>query len=222
MDNRVRARCEMGVLEQISKSLQQGDDEKVFELTKQAIENDIPPGDILDNGLIAGMDVIGERFRKHEIFLPEVLLAAKAMYAGMDQLKPLLIEEGVPSMGKVAIGTVHGDLHDIGKNLVGIMLKGAGFDVIDLGKDVVAEKFVEAAEQEDAVVIGMSTLLTTTMPVMKNVVELLKEKGLDKSIKTIVGGAPVTQEFADEIDADAYAYDAAKAVECVKTLVEVK
>jgi len=222
MDNRVRARCEMGVLEQISKSLQQGDDEKVFELTKQAIENDIPPGDILDNGLIAGMDVIGERFRKHEIFLPEVLLAAKAMYAGMDQLKPLLIEEGVPSIGKVAIGTVHGDLHDIGKNLVGIMLKGAGFDVIDLGKDVVAEKFVEAAEQEDAVVIGMSTLLTTTMPVMKNVVELLKEKGLDKSIKTIVGGAPVTQEFADEIDADAYAYDAAKAVECVKTLVEVK
>jgi 5-methyltetrahydrofolate--homocysteine methyltransferase len=212
----------MGVLEQISKFLQQGDDEKVFELTKQAIENDIPPGDILDNGLIAGMDVIGERFKKHEIFLPEVLLAAKAMYAGMDQLKPLLIEEGVPSMGKVAIGTVHGDLHDIGKNLVGIMLKGAGFDVIDLGKDVVAEKFVETAEQEDVVVIGMSTLLTTTMPVMKNVVELLKEKGLDKSIKTIVGGAPVTQEFANEIDADAYAYDAAKAVECVKVLVEVK
>ncbi len=212
----------MGVLEQISDCLRRGDDGKVFELTKQAIETGLPPRDILDKGLIAGMDVVGEQFQKHEIFLPEVLLAARAMYAGMDQLKPLLVEEGIPSIGRVAIGTVHGDLHDIGKNLVGIMLKGAGFEVIDLGKDVPAEEFVDAAEKEDAKVIGMSALLTTTMPVMRKVVDLLKERGLDKSIKTIIGGAPVTQEFAREIDADAYAYDAAKAVECVKALVKEK
>ncbi|MFQ6116196.1 MAG: B12-binding domain-containing protein, partial [bacterium] len=138
----------MNILEQISEFLQQGDDERVFELTRQTIEQNISPKDILDSGLIAGMNVIGEQFAKHEIFLPDVLLAAKAMYAGMKQLEPLLIKEGIPRRGKIVIGTVHGDLHDIGKNLVGIMLRGAGFEVIDLGKDVSAEKFVETAKNE--------------------------------------------------------------------------
>jgi 5-methyltetrahydrofolate--homocysteine methyltransferase len=209
----------MEILIQIAERLQKGDDEKVFELTRQAIENGISPGDILDSGLIAGMNIIGEQFKKHEIFLPDVLLAARAMYAGMDQLKPLLIEEGIPSVGRVAIGTVHGDLHDIGKNLVGIMLKGAGFDVVDLGKDVPADRFVSAVVEEDVRVIGMSALLTTTMPVMNRVIDLLRERGLDRSVRTIVGGAPVTEEFARAIGADAYAYDAANAVDRVKELI---
>ena len=209
----------MDILNQISESLQQGDDEEVFELTKKAIGKEIHPKDILDNGLIAGMNIVGEQFKKHEIFLPDVLMAAKAMYAGMDQLKPLLITEGIPSRGKVVIGTVHGDLHDIGKNLVGIMLKGAGFEVIDLGKDVPAEKFVETAKRENAGLIGMSALLTTTMQTMKEVIEILKKIDPEGKIKTIIGGAPLSKEFADEIGADAYAYDAANAVECVKRMI---
>lgn len=206
----------MKVLKQISDFLQRGDEEKVFELTNQAIENNLAPKEILDTGLIAGMNIVGERFRKHEIFLPDVLQAARAMYAGMDQLKPLLIKEGISSSGKIVIGTVQGDLHDIGKNLVGIMLRGVGIEVIDLGKDVLAEKFVESALQEEAQVIGMSALLTTTMPSMKRVIDLLEEKDLKGTIKTLIGGAPASQEYAREIGADAYAYDAAKAVEWVK------
>jgi len=209
----------MSLLEQISTSLQQGEDKQVFELTKKAIEGGVPVKEILDNGLIAGMNIIGEQFRKHEIFLPEVLLAARAMYAGMDQLKPLIVKEGIPSIGKVVLGTVQGDLHDIGKNLVGIMLKGAGFEIIDLGKDVPPEEFVETAVREGAEVIGMSTLLTTTTPMMTQVIELLKEKGLDSTIKTIVGGAPVSEELARGIGADSYGYDAANAVERVKELM---
>ncbi len=209
----------MSLLEQISTSLQQGEDKQVFELTNEAIAEGIPAKEILDNGLIAGMDIIGEQFRKHEIFLPEVLLAARAMYAGMDQLKPLFAKEGIPSIGKVVLGTVQGDLHDIGKNLVGIMLKGAGFDIIDLGKDVPPEEFVETAVREGAEVIGMSTLLTTTTPMMTQVIELLKEKGFDSTIKTIVGGAPVSEELARDIGADSYGYDAASAVDRVKELI---
>jgi len=212
----------MEVLEQISGLLQQGDDEQVLELTGKAIAQNIPPKDILDEGLISGMNVVGERFKNHEIFLPEVLLAARAFYAGMDQLKPLLIKDDIPDLGKIVIGTVQGDLHDIGKNLVGIMLRGAGFEVIDLGKDIPAEKFVETAKAEQAEIIGMSALLTTTQPAMKTVIELLREQGLNAKIRTIVGGAPVSKEFAREIGADAYAYDAASAVECVKQLMEVE
>jgi 5-methyltetrahydrofolate--homocysteine methyltransferase len=163
--------------------------------------------------------VVGERFKNHDMFLPEVLLAARAMYAGMDELKPLLLKEGIPTIGKVVIGSVHGDLHDIGKNLVGIMLKGAGFEVIDLGNDVPPEKFVETAEQEGASVIGMSALLTTTMSVMKNVVELIAERGLE--IKTIVGGAPVSRDFATDIGADSYGFDGINAVDEVKRLCNV-
>ena len=209
----------MEVLVQLSEALQQGNSGKVLEYTRKAIKQDIAPKEILDNGLIAGMNVIGEQFGRHEIFLPEVLLAAKAMYAGMDELKPLLIKDNVPSRGKVVLGSVQGDLHDIGKNLVGIMLKGAGFEVSDLGKDVPPEKFVQTALDEGAHLIGMSALLTTTAPVMKEVTTLLKDQGLSGNIKTIVGGAPITETFARDIGADAYAYDAAKAVEKVRELL---
>ncbi len=209
----------MDVLKEISESLQQGDDEKVSALTRQAIEEKIPPKEILDKSLIGGMNIIGEKYKAHEIFLPQVLLAAKAMYAGMDLLKPMFIKGGMPTMGKVVIGSVQGDLHDIGKNLVGIMLKGAGFEVIDLGNNVPPDKFVETAKKEGANVIGMSTLLTTTMPVMKITVGLLKEEGLEGRIKTIIGGAPVSKEFAQKIGADAYGYDSTNAVESVKKLI---
>ncbi|MFC2135859.1 corrinoid protein [Bacteroidota bacterium] len=211
----------MEILELISVNLQQGDDEEVASLTKTAIDQNIPPKQILDEGLIKGMSVIGEQFRNHEIFLPEVLMAAKAMHAGTDLLKPLFIKNDIPSLGKVIIGTVHGDLHDLGKNLVAIMLKGAGFEVIDLGKDVPPEKFIETALNENAKVIGMSALLTTTMVNMQKVTDLLKEKGLHGKIKTIIGGAPVTKQYALDIGADAYAYDAAIAVESIKELAGV-
>ena len=211
----------MDLLQQLSDFLQKGDEKQVFDLTKQAIEQNIPPEDILNKGLIGGMNVIVELFRDHEIFLPDVLLAAKAMYAGMDQLKPLLIKAGIPSKGKVVIGTVQGDLHDIGKNLVSIMLKGAGFDVIDLGNDVPAEKFITTAEQENAPIIGMSALLTTTMPAMKQVTDLVKEKNLQNKIKTIVGGAPLSEQAATELGADAYGFDAANAVVRVTGLLGV-
>ena len=208
----------MELLESIAKNLENGEDEKVLELTKKAIEQKVPPQEILDNGLIAGMNVVGGRFKNHDIFLPEVLLAAKAMYAGMDELKPLMIEKGIQSIGKVVIGSVRGDLHDIGKNLVGIMLKGSGFEVIDLGNDVAPDKFIETAEKEGASVIGMSALLTTTMSVMKEVVDLLMERGLSGKVRTIVGGAPISSDFAKDIGADAHGFDGVNAVEEVKRL----
>ncbi len=209
----------MDLLSEMSEALQKGDDAKVGELTQKAIDEGMQPKVVLDNGLIAGMDVIGKRFRNHEIFLPDVLLSARAMYAGMDLLKPLFLQDEVPSIGKVVLGTVQGDLHDIGKNLVGIMLKGAGFEIVDLGKDVPPEVFVNTAEKEEAGIIGMSTLLTTTAPAMIRVIEILRERGLDGRIKTIVGGAPVSQDLAKEIGADAYGYDAANAVDSVKDMV---
>ena len=189
----------MDVLQQINESLQRGEDQKVAELTQQAIDAGVPPKQILNEGLLAGMDVVGRKFGAHEIFLPEVLLSARAMNAGMDLIKPLLIAGDAPSLGKVVIGTVKGDLHDIGKNLVGIMLKGAGFEVIDLGADVAAERFVEAAEKEGASVVGLSALLTTTMTGMKDVVELVRDKGLQGKVKIVVGGAPVSEQFARDI-----------------------
>lgn len=207
------------ILKEISTYVTQGNNGEVTTLTKQAIERKIPAKDILDKALIEGMNIIGEKYKVHEIFLPDVLLAAKAMYAGMDILKPLFLKGEIPTLGKVVIGSVQGDLHDIGKNLVGIMLKGAGFDVIDLGNNVLPEQFVETAKKENASVIGMSALLTTTMPVMKTVVDILKKEGLTGSIKTIIGGAPVSENFACEIGADAYGYDSANAVERVKKLI---
>lgn len=209
----------MELLQNISESLQKGDHLAVAELTNEAIKQDLSPKVILDDGLIAGMTVVGDLFKRHKIFLPHVLLAAKAMYAGLDLIKPLMIKSGIKTVGKVVIGSVKGDLHDIGKNLVGIMLKGAGFDVIDLGNDVSPENFVETARREKANAIGMSALLTTTMPGMKDVVDLLKKEGLYGIIKVVVGGAALTEEFAREIGADAYAYDGIKAVETIKSFI---
>jgi 5-methyltetrahydrofolate--homocysteine methyltransferase len=211
----------MDVLQQISESLQRGEDKKVAELTRQAIDQGLVAGQILNEGLLAGMDVVSTRFGANEIFLPEVLLAARAMNAGMTLINPLLIADEVRSLGKVVIGTVKGDLHDIGKNLVGVMLKGAGFEVIDLGANVAPERFVETAEAEGAQVVGLSALLTTTMAGMKDVVSLLRDRGLDGRVKVIVGGAPLSQAFADSIGADGYGYDASNAVTLVKRLTGV-
>jgi len=210
----------MEILENIAKSLMAGDDKKITEQVAQAIEEGIPTTQILDDGLIAGMNVVGVRFRNHDMFLPEVLLSARAMTAGVTLLKPLLIAEEVPSRGKVVLGSVQGDLHDIGKNLVGIMLEGAGFEVVDLGIDVPPEKFINAAIAEDASVIGLSSLLTTTMDIMKGVVNLVGERGLSDKVQVIVGGAPLSEEFAQSIGAQGYAYDAANAVEKVISLMK--
>jgi 5-methyltetrahydrofolate--homocysteine methyltransferase len=207
-------------LTEIANAVIEGNHARVGELTHAALDEGTPPKVVLDDGLIAGMNVVGDRFRVHDIFLPDVLLAAKAMYAGMDTIRPLLIRDGVPTGPKVVIGTVRGDLHDIGKNLVGIMLRGAGFEVIDLGNDVAPERMVETAKTEGARLIGMSALLTTTMPVMREVVERVKNEHLD-NIKIIVGGAPLSAAFATDIGADAYGFDAANAVELVKDMVGV-
>jgi len=211
----------MDVLREIDDSLQRGEDQKVAELTRRAIDEGLTASQILNEGLLAGMSVVGKKFGAHEIFLPEVLLSARAMHAGIEVLKPLMIAEDVPSIGKVVIGTVKGDMHDIGKNLVGIMLRGAGFDVVDLGSDVPADRFVDSAVAEGASVIGMSALLTTTMTGMKKVVDLIRERGLDGDIKVIVGGAPLSKAFAAEIGAAGYGYDATSAVTLVKELTGV-
>ena len=209
----------MDLFLQIANTLENGDDQTVSRLTNVALENGAEAGEILDQALLAGMNVISEKFKAREIFLPDVLLAARAMNAGMELLKPFLTQSEQAGIGKVVIGTVKGDLHDIGKNLVGVMLKGAGFEVIDLGKDVAAELFVETAVKEQAEVIGLSALLTTTMPVMKDVVALLREKNQTDRIKVIVGGAPASEDFAKEIGAQAYAFDAASAVDRIKQLI---
>jgi len=199
----------------IQDALIRGDDAGVRRLTEEALASGRDPREVLNGALIAGMGVVGDRFRARDIFLPDVLLAARAMNAGLDLLKPRLEGAGIPSRGTIVIGTVEGDLHDIGKNLVGILLRGAGFEVIDLGHDVSPESFVRAAREHHAGVVGMSALLTTTMPVMGRVLAALKEGGL-AHVKTIVGGAAVSEAFARQIGADAYGYDAARAVEIVR------
>jgi 5-methyltetrahydrofolate--homocysteine methyltransferase len=208
-------------MELLAEALERGDDAAVRERTQAAIRGGRVPASILKEGLLRGMGVVGEQFRTHQIFLPEVLLAARAMYAGLDLLKPLLLRDNIPMLGKVVIGTIRGDLHDIGKNLVGIMLQGAGFEVIDLGKDVPPARFVETAIEQEAPVIGMSALLTTTMVGMKEVVEILRARRCQGKIKTIVGGAPVSADFAREIGANDYAFDAASAVTHIKALLGV-
>jgi len=210
----------MTILTEIAEGLERGEDERVSQLVREAIARQTLPSEILNDGLLAGMARVGEQFRLREIFLPDVLMAARAMYAGLDLLRPLLARDGVPTAGRVVLGSVKGDLHDIGKNLVGIMLQGAGFEVIDLGHDVPADRFVDTAEARGASVIGLSALLTTTMPVMKDVVDLVRTRGLAGRVHVIVGGAPVSEKWAREIGADAYGYDAANAVERVRTLVK--
>jgi 5-methyltetrahydrofolate--homocysteine methyltransferase len=209
----------MAELKELSEALQQGDMEKVKSVTAQALENGRPPEQILSEGLIAGMDVLGAKFKNNEVFLPEVLMAARAMHAGLDILKPKLTETGAKPAGRIALGTVKGDLHDIGKNLVGIMFQGAGFEVHDLGTDVSSEKFVQAVEEEGVHIVGMSALLSTTMPSMRKSIEALHRAGLAKKVKIMVGGAPVTQRYADEIGADGYAPDAASAVDVARKLI---
>jgi 5-methyltetrahydrofolate--homocysteine methyltransferase len=204
-------------LNAISEALQKGKADDVKNLVSQALEEKTDAKKVLEEGLIAGMDIIGGRFKRNEIYIPEGLIAARAMHAGMSVLEPILAESGVKMIGKLAIGTVKGDLHDIGKNLVAMMYKGAGFDVMDLGVDVPAEKFVQATD-DGADIVGLSALLTTTMVQMKNVLESLKEKG--SKAKAIIGGAPVTQNYCDEIGADGYAADAATAVEIGKALIK--
>ena len=185
-------------------------------LTQEAIDEGLDPTKILGEGLTAGMDVVGVRFKNNEFYVPEVLIAARAMSAAMVLLEPLLAASGAKPAGVVVLGTVKGDLHDIGKNLVGMMLKGGGFKVVDAGIDVAPEVFVEKATESQAHVVALSALLTTTMPQMKNVVDAIKEAGVD--VKTMIGGAPVTQEYADEIGADGYAPDAASAVDKAREL----
>jgi 5-methyltetrahydrofolate--homocysteine methyltransferase len=207
----------MADLNEISLMVQKGNFKEVERLTREALQEGVSAQDVLDGGLIVGMSVIGERFKKNEIYVPEVLLAARAMKAGMGLLKPILVDTGVEPIGRVVLGTVKGDQHDIGKNLVGMMLEGAGFEVIDLGVDTTSEKFVGAAKEKRADIVGMSALLTTTMLHMKTVIEALKSGGV--TVKTMVGGAPVTQRFADEIRADAFGSDAAVAVDKAKELI---
>ena len=209
----------MDILSELAENLRLGEDDAVRAGTQAALAVGLAPDDILRNGLLAGMAVVGEEFGRREIFLPDVLLAARAMQAGMEVLRPHLARDGAPPAGRVVLGTVRGDLHDIGKNLVGILLRGAGYEVIDLGTDVPAERFLEAAESSGARVIGLSALLTTTMPRMAEVVALVRGSGLSGQVKVIVGGAPVTQAFADEIGADGWGFDADSAVRRVKALV---
>jgi 5-methyltetrahydrofolate--homocysteine methyltransferase len=209
----------MEILQKISEELQKGNYQEVPKLIQEALNAKIPPAKILSDGLVAGMDIVGDKFRRDELFMPEVLISAKAMQAGMNILRPKLIEAGVKLAGKIVVGTVKGDLHDIGKNLVGMLMEGAGFQVIDLGIDVPSEKFVEAVKSQKPNVLGLSALLTTTMPKMKEVVESLVEAGIRQSLKVMVGGAPVTEKFAKDIGADGYAPDAASAVEKARELI---
>jgi len=210
----------MADLVAISQALQNGSTPKVKKLVQAAVEEGVPAEQILTEGLISGMSEIGELFKNNEVYVPEVLISARAMYAGLDILRPLLSEEGVEPLGTVAVGTVTGDLHDIGKNLVAMMLEGAGFKVINLGVDVKPEQFVDAVANQGAQVLALSALLTTTMPAMAQVLDALKAAGLRDKCKVMVGGAPVTQGYADEIGADGYAADAASAATLAKELIK--
>lgn len=206
-------------LKELSEALFRGDVSRVKELTQLALREEVEPREILEQGLIKGMDVVGEKFKNNEIFLPEVLLASQAMYGGLELLQPHLIKSGVEAIGKVIIGTVKGDLHDIGKNLVTMMLRGGGFEVIDLGKDVYPEKFLVAIQKHQPDIVGLSALLTTTMMGMTEVITALEKAGLRDKVKVMIGGAPVTQEFADEIGAEGYAPNAASAVDKARELI---
>lgn len=208
------------ILQDIKDALMKGDRAKVSEFTKSALESGIAVKDILDKGLVAGMEIIGGKFKANEIFIPEVLISAKAMHAGMSLLEPHFVKCGIKPVGKVVIGTVKGDLHDIGKNIVSMMFKGACFEVTDLGIDVPVEKFVEAIRKEPIDVIAMSSLLTTSMNAMRDTVIALANSGLRDKVRIMVGGAPITQDFADSIGADAYAKDAASAVDKAKEILK--
>ena len=209
----------MSLLDNLRQNVIDGSADEVEGLVKQAIDQGLPPDRILNEGLISAMAEVGQLFERGEFYVPEMLIAARAMKAGLALLRPRLAEANVQAIGKVVIGTVQGDLHDIGKNLVGMMLEGAGFEVIDLGTDVSPQKFVEAVQAHQPDLIGCSALLTTTMPKMKVVVEALKDAGLRDNVKVMIGGAPVTDKYAAEIGADIYASDAASAATRAKQAV---
>jgi len=207
----------MADLKALAQAIITADQNQAVEITKQALNEGTPPKTVLHDGLIAGMDVVGARFKNNEIYIPEVLIAARAMKSAMEILEPELAKAGVEPIERFLIGTVQGDLHDIGKNLVAMMLKGAGFKVIDLGVDVPPEKFIEQAKAFGVQLVGMSTLLTTTMPAMEKTLKAIRDA--DISAKVMIGGAPVTQGYADKIGADGYAADAASAVDTAKKLI---
>ncbi|MCD6508204.1 corrinoid protein [Candidatus Poribacteria bacterium] len=211
----------MADLNALAEAIINGRKEEAEQITKQALDEGLSPAEVLNKGLIKGMSVVGEKFKNNEFYVPEVLIAARAMKSAIEILRPLLSESGVEPVGKVAIGTVKGDLHDIGKNLVAMMLEGGGFQVIDLGIDVGPEKFIQAVSDQEVQIVAMSALLTTTMPSMKVTIDALKEAGLRDKVKILIGGAPVTQAYADEIGADGYARDAASAVDKAKELLGV-
>jgi 5-methyltetrahydrofolate--homocysteine methyltransferase len=207
------------ILEQISTTVIEGNLDDIVDLTEDALDDDLSAKEILDNGLMAGMDYVGVEFKAGNMFVPEVLRSARVVQLSMDILKPLLAESGVQMVGKVLLGTVKGDLHDIGKNLVGMMCEGAGFEVKDLGKDIAPEAFVEAVKDFEPDIVGMSALLTTTMRAMEHTIKALTEAGLRDKVKVMIGGAPVTQAFADQIGADGYASNAASAADLAKEFV---
>jgi len=208
-------------LKEVAENLIQGKAPKVKELVQKAIDEGQDVSKVLNEGLLAGMSVVGDKFKRNEFYVPEVLIAARAMKSGMEILRPLLAGKGVKGAGTVVLGTARGDLHDIGKNLVGMMIEGAGFEVVDIGVDVPPEKFVEVAKEKKANIVGVSALLTTTMPGMKDVVQAVENSDLKGKVKVMIGGAPVTQSYADEIGADGYAPDAASAVDKVKQLLKI-
>ncbi|MFW5788038.1 MAG: corrinoid protein [Halanaerobiaceae bacterium] len=209
----------MGVIQKLNEDLKAGDVDAVKEGIQQALDEGYEPKEVLYDGLLDALEEIGEKFSNNEVFVPEVLIAARAMNAGTEMLKPKLLETGVESRGTMVIGTVEGDLHDIGKNLVKMMVEGAGFDVIDLGTDVSSEEFVKAVEENDADILAMSALLTTTMTKMEDVIEKVKDAGLREDVYIMVGGAPITDEFAKDIGADSYSKDAGAAARKAKAIV---
>jgi len=205
--------------EELSQSVISGNLKKVKKLTQELIDEGVSPIDIINLGLIAGMGVVGARFKNGEMYVPEVLVAARSMSAGIELVKPLIADKDMPSAGRVLLGTVKGDLHDIGKNLVGMMLESRGYTVINAGIDVSPEKFVQAIKEHNPDILAMSALLTTTMLHMKDTIELMKEEGIKDQIKIIIGGAPISQDFADEVGADGFAPDAASAVDLCNRLL---
>jgi len=211
----------MSLLDEMNTSIIEGDRDKVEELTRQALEQGIEVKAILNEGMIGAMDVVGQRFESGEMFIPEMIVAGEAMTRGLNILRPLFKESGIKPQGTVVIGTVKGDVHSIGKSLASMMMEGAGFKIIDLGVNVSPEQFVNSVREEGAQLVGMSALLTTTMPLMKATIDALKEAGLLDKVKTLIGGAPITQEYADKIGADGYGSDAATGVKKVKELVQV-
>ncbi len=209
----------MSDMQNIIDNILEGNEDKVKLLTLEALGKGAKAREVLNTGLIAGMDIVGEKMEAEDMFIPEVLMSAKAMSAGLEVLKPHLAEDESNGRGKVVIGTVHGDLHDIGKNLVKMLIEGAGFEVIDLGTNVETDKFISTAKENNAGIIALSALLTTTMPVMKDIVDGLESAGIRDKVKVLVGGAPVTEEYAKEIGADGYGSDAGSAVRIAKSLV---